>query len=440
MRLPEAFVKRMEEDLGGGFAAYFSAMQQAPRRALRVNTLKIAPEVFRALADFSLTPVEELPESFYFPDTLAVGRLPLHAAGLFYVQEPSAQLPANLPDVRPGMRALDLCAAPGGKAGQLAARLGNSGLLVANEPSPERAAVLQFNLERLGVTNAVVSCMQPEALCAALPEAFDLVLADAPCSGEGMFRKDPGAIAAWSPEHVHACALRQRGILTCAQALLAPGGTLVYSTCTFSREENEDVVEALARAHPELTLDTMRRVYPQDGPGEGQFMALLRKRGDPKPFPPAGQRRRQDAKGARASVVLAPWRAFCENSLTQALPRPVKTLPDGRVYMPPEGELPALERLRILRSGLLLGTVRNGRFQPDHALYLGLPAGNFRQRVNLEGDALARFLAGEAIPCERTLCGWCAVCAQGYPLGFGKAVAGTLKNHLPKGLRIRPRA
>ena len=219
--LPEAFLARMKAQLGEDeFAAYLRAMDEHPRRALRVNTLKLTPETFVNMADFSLTPTGLLPESFFFEDDVAIGRHPLHAAGLCYVQEPAAQMPATLCGVEPDMTVLDLCAAPGGKTTQLAALLQNTGLLVANEPVRGRAEVLAGNLERLGVSNALVTSMRPDALAVQLGACFDVVLVDAPCSGEGMFRKDETAVREWSREHVLACAARQGQILESAALLL----------------------------------------------------------------------------------------------------------------------------------------------------------------------------------------------------------------------------
>ena len=282
--LPEVFLTRMRAQLGESeFAAYLAAMEEKPRRALRVNLLKTTAEVFSAQADFSLTPTCILPESFFFEDDVAIGRHPLHAAGLVYVQEPAAQAPAALTGAGEGMAVLDLCAAPGGKTTQLAAMMQNTGLLVANEPVRSRAEILAGNIERLGVTNALVTSMRPDALALSLGACFDVVLVDAPCSGEGMLRKDETAIREWSPDHVLSCAARQEQILESAALLLKPGGRLVYSTCTFSREENEGAIERFLFAHADFSWIESRRMYPHTSVGEGQFMAVLvrAERGNP---------------------------------------------------------------------------------------------------------------------------------------------------------------
>lgn len=437
MQLPAAYLNRMQTQLGGDFAAYLRAMEQPPRRALRVNTLKISPAAFQSLCDFPLEPSGLLPESFLFSEDIPIGRHPLHAAGLAYVQEASAAVPASLLQVQPGEKVLDLCAAPGGKSGQLAAALQGSGILIANEPVAARANILQYNLERLGVTNAVVTCAFPEQLALALPGYFDAVLVDAPCSGEGMFRKEPSAITDWSPENVVACARRQQDILASADRLLRPGGRMVYSTCTFSAEEDELAVAAFCDAHPAYVCRKQQHYYPHTCAGEGQFAAVLKKREDaPVASAPARraapQKKRPIQKEANPpALAMEFFKTYCtvQPSGTPAL------LADGRVVLLPEN-LPSLTGIRVLRAGLLAGTVRGSRFEPDHALFLGLGAAAFRQNVCVAGAQATRFLAGETLPCDALLAGWCAVCWNGYPLGFGKAVQGTLKNHLPKGLRI----
>ena len=427
--LPEAFLSRMRAQLGEAeFAAYLSAMQEQPKRALRVNQIKTTAEAFSAQADFSLTPTEILPESFFFEDGVAIGRHPLHAAGLCYVQEPAAQVPATLTGAKPGMNVLDLCAAPGGKTTQLAAMMENTGLLVANEPVRSRAEVLAGNLERLGVTNALVTCMRPDALANVLGACFDVVLVDAPCSGEGMFRKDDTAIREWSLEHVLSCAARQEQILGSAARLLKPNGRLVYSTCTFSQEENEQTIETFLSAHPEFSLLESRRMYPHSSVGEGQFMAALVRAGDGAALssalvPPAGER-------------IPAFEAFWRETFASEPPAAM-LLPDGRVLLPPRLLPREWKGLHIVRAGVLAGELKNGRFTPDHALALAFPASAFHSTVPLEAEALSRFLAGETVACAPSLSGWCPATVLGHPVGWGKAVEGTLKNHIPKGLRIR---
>lgn len=427
--LPEAYRARMRGQLGEAeFAAYLRAMESYPKRALRVNTLKTNTEAFREKADFPLFPTGLLPESFFFEDSVAIGKHPLHAAGLCYVQEPSAQMPATLSGAKPGLAVLDLCAAPGGKTTQLAALMRNTGVLVANEPVRSRAETLVGNLERLGVRNTIVTCMRPDALAALTGPCFDVVLVDAPCSGEGMFRKDEIAIREWSEEHVLACAVRQGQILSSAARMLQQGGRLVYSTCTFSQAENEGVIASFLSGNPDFRWIEQRRMYPHSSPGEGQFMAALEREGT----------RRNDAgmfiapKTERVPAFEAFWRETFVGEPPETL-----LLPDGRVLLPPK-QLPRDFRgLQILRAGVLAGELKNGRFSPDHALVMAYPAESFLRAVSLSDRELVRFLAGETATCALPLRGWCAVTALGFPVGWGKAVDGVLKNHIPKGLRIR---
>ncbi|PKM39771.1 MAG: hypothetical protein CVV04_08290 [Firmicutes bacterium HGW-Firmicutes-9] len=428
--LPEAYLHRMRSQLGEReFAAYLAAMERQPRRALRVNLLKITAEDFSAQADFSLTPTGILPESFFFEDDVAIGRHPLHAAGLCYVQEPAAQAPAALTEAGRGMTVLDLCAAPGGKTTQLAAMMHNTGLLVANEPVRSRAEILAGNIERLGVTNALVTCMRPDALANSLGACFDVVLVDAPCSGEGMFRKDDTAVREWSEEHVLACATRQEQILESAALLLKPGGRLVYSTCTFSREENEGAIERFLSAHADFSLIELRRMYPHSSVGEGQFMAVLVRAGE---ATSAALVALTAPAGERIPAFEAFWReTFSINQPTAML------LPDGRVLIPPALLPRELRVLHVVRAGVFAGELKNGRFTPNHALAMAYPANAFRATVPLEAGALTRFLAGETVACNPALSGWCPATVLGHPVGWGKAVEGTLKNHIPKGLRIR---
>ena len=255
-KLPHAFIKRMRTDFEtmAEYERFIACYSDAPIRAMRINTLKISKERFLDLCPWRTKQSELLNEGLILTENPEhIGTHPYHIAGLFYMQEPSAMSVVEAAEIAPGMRVLDLCAAPGGKSGGIAARLCGRGILVSNEIIPNRAKLLARNLERLGIVNAVVTSAHPDAVAEALPQYFDRVVVDAPCSGEGMFRKDPTAIAEWSPEHVSACAKRQQQILESACRCVAPGGKLIYSTCTFSREENEDVIEEFCRMHPEFT-------------------------------------------------------------------------------------------------------------------------------------------------------------------------------------------
>ena len=417
MNLPQAYLDRMKGQLGEAFDAYLLAMDEPEKRAARCNGLKASPETLSALRPGFLPAGGE---GFLLPEGFAPGRDPLHAAGAYYVQELSAQMPAALFDLTPGMAVMDLCAAPGGKSSQLAARV-PEGVLFANEIVPNRAQTLLGNLERMGAKNAVVTAMDPEKLTSLTGPVFDAVLVDAPCAGEGMFRKDPGAIREWSSEHVIACARRQRAILTFAQRAVKPGGQLVYATCSFSPAENEENAEWFLREYPDFELLEQRRLYPHDSLDEGQYAARFRRKGtaaDTAFLPPKSD------KAPLAETFL--------REETKGLTGSLRLLPDGRVLLPPPLPCP-LDGLRLLRAGLLVGEMVKGRFVPAHAL--AMAAGCLlRRRTELsEADAL-RYLRGETLPAD--LSGWCAVTHAGLALGLGKGTDGVLKNHLPKGLRM----
>ena len=392
-------------------------------------------------------------------------------------------LPAAIADPVPGEHVLDLCAAPGGKSTQIAGRLRGEGLLVSNEIHPARARVLSANMERMGVRNAVVTGEDPARLSPRFPGHFDLVMVDAPCSGEGMFRKEPQASADWSPETVAMCAERQRGILEEAAVMTAPGGRIVYSTCTFARQENEETVLHFLKKHPDFRLETpellrrgcpglseglpsgdaeeralcrrMVRIWPHRTEGEGHFAALLVRDGERKErgnaagqgAPGRGNRRRTAGRGgdtARKQEALQLWEEFARSALSQdcALLTACRQYPDHLIlfgeelYLLPAGM--RLDGLRVLRPGLHLGTVRRGRFVPAHALAMALrpeeAAGILR--IVPDSAASAAWLRGESMSAEGPFRGWILVCAGDCSLGWGRSDGRIVKNHYPKGLRV----
>ncbi|MBQ5987261.1 MAG: RsmF rRNA methyltransferase first C-terminal domain-containing protein [Clostridia bacterium] len=420
MVLPQEFLTRMQSQLGQAYPAYLAAMDEPPKSALRVNTLKVAPDVLQPLLSAPLVPVDGASDGFLVPSGFKPGADPLHAAGLYYMQEASAQAPARLLDVRPGMAVLDLCAAPGGKTTQLAAAMQNTGVLVANEYVASRAQVLLGNLERLGVTNAVVTNMDTKALCDRLAERFDAVLCDAPCAGEGMFRKDPRAVEEWSPAHVEACALRERGILDNVAKAVKPGGRLVYSTCSFSPAEDEDTTALFLQGHLDFSLLAEQKLFPHNSVGEGQYMALFARAGEAAP----------SVFTLGRSDKCPAWTDF---AASVSLPKgQLLRLKDGRVLLVPA--LPfSLDGLRVVRAGLLLGEDKGKFFLPAHALALAAPL-PLHSTVALTDAEAARYLSGETLPrpAEKS---WCAVTYKGYALGLGKSDGTTIKNHYPKGLR-----
>ena len=428
--LPEKFITAMKTMLGDEYGAFIAQYDKPASRGLRANLLKITPDKLGELCPFDMQPADTLAEGFVLrQEVQSIGTLPYHMAGLFYMQEPSAMSAIAAAEVSPGMKVLDLCAAPGGKSGGIAARMGGEGLLVSNEIVPNRAKTLCFTLERLGVCNAVVTCAHPDTLCTALEEYFDRVVVDAPCSGEGMFRKDDTAIAEWSPEHVTACAQRQAAILDSAYRALKPGGKLIYSTCTFSKEENEDTVLAFAGAHPDMTVELMHRLYPHTCMGEGHFVARLAKDG----FGCAEQK----------DMRLEPCRdkeytAFIKDTfITPPKGEPYK-LKDGRIIILRDSLTEGLANIRMLSAGVYAGDIQKGRFVPAHSLFMAEHRGKYRNILALgaESAEIAAFLRGNTVPADEGMKGYAAVTVDGYPIGFGKAVDGMMKNHLPKGIRI----
>lgn len=425
MNLPEQFLIRMKQRLGEGFPAFLRSYQRPALRAVRVNPLKISAEEFLRIAPFTLSPVPWEENGFYVEEEKA-GADVYHFAGLYYCQEPSAMCAAPLLNVHGRERVLDLCAAPGGKTTQLAAALNGKGVLVANEYVPSRAKILLENTERLGVKNCAVINADTAKLAAELPCFFDKILVDAPCSGEGMFKKEEAACSEWSEEVVRRCALRQREILDSAAVMLSGGGRLVYSTCTFSEEENERQVEEFLRRHAEFALIGQKLLLPHEAAGEGHFAAVLEKRGGErcgaKPYPVRRDRAAESAYRAFAKDFFADGVGFTGE---------ITTLPDGRMLLLPEG-LPALS-VRVLRAGIELGEWDGKLFKPSHALAACMKKEQAARFVSLSREQSERYLHGETLSATEN--GWCVVGIEDYPLGLGKAVNGTLKNHYPKRLR-----
>ena len=427
--LLEAFLQRMEAQLGSEYPAFLESLERPRAVALRFNPMKGE----RPVLPFVGAPVPWEPEGFYYDPETRPGLHVYHEAGVYYLQEASAMAPVALLDPKPGERVCDLCAAPGGKTTQIAGRMLGQGFLVCNEINPKRAKILSRNIERMGVANALVTNEHPEALASRFPGFFDRVLVDAPCSGEGMFRKEEAAVTDWSQETVQMCARRQREILDSAARLVRPGGRLVYSTCTFAPEEDEETVAAFLEAHPEFTPEPVEapwfvpgenasyRMWPHKLLGEGHFAAVLRK-----------------TQGESGEVPACPgekcpkaWESFAKELDI--------TLPEGKavsfgqsLYWAPM-ELPELNRLKVLRPGLELGTERKGRFEPAHALALWLKTCAVTESFPPESPEMKAYLHGDVVPSGKK--GWCLVQAGGYAIGWGKGDGSVLKNHYPKGLR-----
>ena len=452
MEFPKDFTAREKALLGDRFEELYTYATAQPARGVTVNTLRCTPDWFAAHTDFAAEPSKFCRTAFTTAADFRPGRHPWHHAGLLYAQEPSASAPAALLDVRPGMWVADLCAAPGGKTSQLAAALQGQGLLLATEFVAARAEILRQNLERMGVTNAVITNEDTANLAKALPGQFDRVLVDAPCSGEGMFRKEAVAAAQHSDALVAHCAELGAEILENAAALLAPGGVLVYSTCTFAPAEDEAQIAAFLVRHPEFTLCDLsgcgfgrpgeenrapagfaagccRRIWPADG-GEGHFMAKLQKAADAEaPNPPK-------VKPPKAVKPPAEWLEFAKAYFPALVSRSLAGAGEWLLLPAPGSEGLNTAKLRVVRGGVLAGSVLKKRFQPAHALFMAYGADcTNREELTLADPRTAAWLRGEEIDAATAQNGWCAVLVDGFPLGGGKVSGGRIKNHYPKGLR-----
>ncbi len=427
--LPEAFLQRIQNQLGDEYEAFLQSLERPRAVALRFNPLKgEQPQL-----PFVGKNVPWEPQGFYYDPDARPGLHPYHEAGVYYLQEASAMSAVSMLDPQPGERVCDLCAAPGGKSTQIAGRMAGEGFLLCNEYSPKRAKILAQNIERLGVANALVTNETVDRLAGYLPGFFDRVLIDAPCSGEGMFRKEADAVTDWSQETVEMCAQRQAGILDAGAKLLRCGGRLVYSTCTFAPEENEQAVAAFLERNPQFTLETavapwftpagegQFRLWPHKLLGEGHFVAVLRKNGD------------EEAEGSACPGEKPPkeWTAFAKDLGIQ-LPNGKAVSFGSTLYWAPN-EMPELKGLKVLRPGLELGVVKKDRFEPAHALALWLK--NCKNTVSFGADSaqIKAYMHGDVVPA--TVKGWCLVQVDGYSIGWGKGDGNMIKNHYPKGLR-----
>lgn len=455
MSLPTAFCTRMHTLLGEEYPAFAAAMEEPRAYGLRANPLKCPPERLQGMGLFGLSPVSWAAEGFYYDPDSRPGRHPYYETGAYYIQEPSAMAVGALADPQPGERVLDLCAAPGGKTTHLAGRMAGQGVLIANEIHPARARILSQSVERAGVRNCAVLNETPQRLAARFPAYFDCIVVDAPCSGEGMFRKEEIAVSEWTPESPARCAARQDEILDCAVQMLRLGGRLIYSTCTFAPEEDEGTVARLLARHPEFEICAVSgdpafapgrpdwiadgvpeltrtfRLFPHRLRGEGHYAAVLRR---------AGQGASADGPAPAAILparqIPPEWTAFAAGSLRTSFDRLMRG--GDQLWAVPE-EMPDLSGLRVLRTGLQLGTVKKGRFEPAHALALALRPEEAAAVCALTAGApeTTRYLRGETLPCPAA--GWTLVAVDGLSLGWGKCSGGVLKNHYPKGLRWNAR-
>jgi NOL1/NOP2/sun family putative RNA methylase len=469
---PKGFEERMKRMLGEDFNAFCAAYSKPRRTALRLNRVKDNGQLEDCVKEhFSLSPVPWARDGFYVDnaDISRPGLHPLHEAGAYYIQEASAMISVSLAPPIPGERVLDLCAAPGGKSTQIASHLCSDGLLVANEIHPTRAAVLSSNIERMGIKNALVTNEAPDRLVPHFSGFFDRIFVDAPCSGEGMFRKEEAALKQWSQEYLRVCAERQLDILDSAAKMLAPGGHLIYSTCTFAPEENECVIAGFLIDHPEFEivdpqiridgftsgnplwakefgqfnelpqgLEKCVRLFPHLADAEGHFAAVLRKHeyGDkitasPKKRPKKNTPKASPVKWERQFEEFA--RAALTTEFTEKLLQYPTAVFGNNIYSLP-CEL-SLDGLRVLRAGLHLGEVKGNSFLPSHALALAMNKDDAARSFELTRELAAAYVRGETISAAQLEKGWTLLSYEGVSLGFGKVSDGIIKNHYPKGLR-----
>jgi len=453
--LPQAFTDRMKQMLQDEYSDFVKSYEETKNQALRLNPLKGDGGRFLELCPFHLSPVRWNKDGYYYDEEDKPGKHPYHEAGAYYIQEASAMAPVTYMEVRPGEKILDLCASPGGKTTQIAAAMEGKGILVCNEIHPARAKILSENVERMGVKNAIVVSHAPDELAEHFPGYFDKILVDAPCSGEGMFRKNEEACTEWSPENVDMCAKRQDAILESAAQMLKAGGRLVYSTCTFAPQENEGTISRFLQKHPEFSILPVKksegmaggnplwvenaakgiehtiRLWPHKLHGEGHYLAVLQKAGET-----VGADR--ESKGGCEKGLqerdyqdyLSFERAYLEIEMKGTF---IKF--GEQLYLLPENA-PALKGLKVLRPGLHLGTLKKNRFEPSHALALAMESSAVKQSADMKADdgQIRDYLNGQTFPVAEKS-GWCLITVDGYSIGWGKAAGGIMKNHYPKGLR-----
>ena len=454
--IPQEFQDRMKQMLGEEYEEFLKGYDKPRFHALRRNPLKIEEKDFLEKIPYQLTPVPWSQHGYDYKHEDQPGKHPYHEAGVYYIQEPSAMSVVEYLEVKPGEQVLDLCAAPGGKTTQIAGFMQGEGLLVCNEIHPQRAKILSENIERMGVKNAMVTNETPQRLSAVFPGFFDKILVDAPCSGEGMFRKNEEALVEWSLDNVQMCADRQDEILEEVAKMLRPGGRICYSTCTFAPAENEDCMARFITNHPEFHLVEVEkkgnmssgnpkfanipveglektiRLWPHKLDGEGHFIAVLEKEGELdtsyKPMPQKGNEKPLKEKEYQEFLD------FQKETLKYPLGKEC-ILFGEQLYAIPENT-PSLKGLKVLRPGLHLGTLKKNRFEPSHALALSMKKEDVLRSWNLESGSreIKQYLSGQTFNAEGEK-GWYLILLDGYSIGWGKLAGGIMKNHYPKGLR-----
>ncbi len=449
-QLPLKYKERMKVLLGEEYESYESSLNEEPIKAFRVNTDKIDLEDFEKINVFGGEKISYAKNGFYL-NYDKVGNHPYHHAGMIYVQEPGAMAPAECIDIDPNWKILDMCAAPGGKSTQLKNKLGENGILVSNEIIPSRCKILTGNIERLGLKNTVTTCMDTNKLASAFPKTFDLIMVDAPCSGEGMFRKEEIAISEWNEENVVMCAKRQREILENAKKCLKDGGYIIYATCTFSLEENEMTIDSFLNNNPDFeivpvkkevkestsdgiffdgckteNISCARRFYPHKNRGEGQFMAVLKSKSESG----FSLNKKSMIKEKISPVVTE----FLKDVLTDFDESQITMNGNTPVIFNPDFEI---KKATVFSKGATIGEIRKNYIQPHHQFFMAMGK-DFKRKINLTANSeeVKKYLHGEEFEtnCEN---GWAAVLVDGCTLGGVKVVSGRAKNHYPKGLRTK---
>ena len=465
MELPTAFLARMQELLGDEFTDYMESFQDKRVYGLRLNRMKVCAEEFARISPYGMEPIPWIDNGYFYQGDVKPGKHPYYFAGLYYLQEPSAMTPANRLPIEPGDRVLDICAAPGGKSTELAAKLAGTGLLVSNDISNSRAKALLKNLELFGTQNAVIMSESPHKMAKHFPEYFDKILIDAPCSGEGMFRKEPGVIKSWVQNGTAFYEKLQREIVTYALQMLRPGGMLLYSTCTFNPGEDEGTVMYMRKICPELKIlpiegyegfspgrpDAVEdgdaelyqcvRIFPHKMQGEGHFLALLQK-GEPAEHSKVSSVfGRKSGKPSKTVSAMEDFLKFLQDVKMDIDLSKVTLRGENVMYLP--YDVPDLTGLRILRGGLLLGEYKKNRFEPSQALAMALRRNEYEHCISLplEDERVIKYLKGETIDAEdlteKPLKGWQLICVDGYPLGWAKGNGYSLKNKYLAGWRYQ---
>ncbi len=461
MELPVSFCEEMKRILGEEYPAYLASMEETRKFGLRVNTAKISVEEFEKISPFPLKKIPYVKNGFYYENDVQPAKHPYYFAGLYYLQDPSAMTPASRLPVEEGDVVLDLCAAPGGKATELAAKLHGTGLLIANDISSKRAKALLKNIELFGVENSFIVTEYPQKLQEYFTGFFDKILIDAPCSGEGMFRKEPSMVKAWEQNGPEFYAKLQEEILQQALPMLKPGGMLLYSTCTFSPLEDEGTVEKIlemdsnmelldmegyegfSEGNPELVGSSREeirkcvRIFPHKLDGEGHFLALFHKKEEADEPVRSCDEKRMGLKGEEKKL----FEAFSKNLNRTFEPERLESK-NGMVYYMPV-KLPKMRGLRFLRSGLFMGEVKKNRFEPSQSLAMALKSSEYKNclKLSIEDERVVRYLKGETLTLNEKEAanenGWQLVCVDGYPLGWGKKTNGVLKNKYHSGWRLQ---